>query len=388
MNRTGIFILFLALLAALLGYNYFFQPFKDLERPSPVTWEPTSVPTPTPLTTTDLLFDSLTPHDRVAQLLAVPLTLPLDVSTESAEVEWIQSHRPGFVTLFGRQVASEEAAATIAELRDEYSATLSAMIMVDHEGGTVQRLNGDGFTVLPSWRSLCEQDAETSAELLRSSAVELKNVGIDLVFAPVVDVGSATTPLTSRICSDDPAHVSERADEWVRVFQQVGITPVLKHFPGIGTATRDLHFAFDRVTITANDTQPYLDILDTNPAIGVSVTHVGVTNQDPDLPCSLSESCVGQLRTNFPEVLIFTDSLTMSSAEYQSGTTEPKPLVDRAKEAVLAGNNVLVFGEGVDAVTLSTLITELETAYDQSLTFRAQVDRSVKKIIDFKVSQR
>lgn len=389
MQRTLLFIVLLTVLAVAFGYNYFFQPFKNLEWGQPPLAQVTPTPEPEALTSEDVLFESLTPHDRLAQLFVFPLTWPNDVASDSASLAWIRDHRPGFVTLFGNGLTAEETTQLIQEIRAPYDATLSAMIMVDHEGGVVQRLNGEGFTKLPSWHTLCSQDASSSAALLRQSAGEVKQVGVDIVLAPVVDVGGSTTPLTSRICSDDPQVVSDRAGEWVTIFQQVGLIPVLKHFPGLGSTQRDLHFAFDRVTVTEKDTQPYLDILGTHPTIGVLTAHVGVTNQDPDVPCSLSRNCVGQIVENYPQVLVISDDvLSMTSAGYQAGTTELKPELQRVIETIQAGNDLMAFGKDVKADTLSTLISDLEKTYHESPTFRAQVDKSVKKVIHMKATQR
>ncbi len=71
--------------------------------------------------------------------------------------------------------------------------------MVDHEGGSVQRLNGEGFTILPSWKRMCNQTAELRQSSLASSAAELAAVGIDVVLAPVVDVSHSNIVLRDRV---------------------------------------------------------------------------------------------------------------------------------------------------------------------------------------------
>lgn len=377
-RRTLGFIVLLSVACLLLGFNYLFRPFES---------QPPSLdPSPTPLVTDQAPTMQWFPEAAVAEILAMPLGVSNAASPSAqyqADLTWINQRQPGLVTLFGSTISTTSAQTAIRQIQTQY-ADQPPLIAVDHEGGTVQRLSGTGFTRLPSWQSLCAQPATRSAQLLQQSAQELKAVGVDLVLAPVIDVGNSSV-LGSRLCSSDEAVVAERAQQYVQAFGSQQILPSLKHFPGIGASTRDLHFTFDRVTVRPEEALLYRQLLDIFPTLGVVVSHVGVSNQFPDIPCSLSPDCIGELKQNYPQVLVISDALEMEAAAYQapselsnasgsSQTAGPLTLAERAVRAVRAGNEVLLFGAQVTA-------TEMEEVY-QALLAESQRDPSFQALVE------
>jgi beta-N-acetylhexosaminidase len=379
--KTATVIGFLFILAVLLGFNYFFKPFAADPNQQAAQTDPSPAPSPA-VPAEEALFQSLSPEERVAQLLAAPVNLPLDTASPSAEVGWVGQRQPGLVTIFGDQVATDEAEVAIRSLKQS-SQRVRLLVAVDHEGGSVQRLSGEGFSLLPSWRQACQGITEESQELFSQSARELSQVGVNIVLAPMLDFGSPNPVLQQRICSDDPELVVENALLFAAAFYQQGVLPVFKHFPGIGQTTRDLHTSFDRVTVEPESAGLYRQALDVFPDAGVMVSHVGVENQFPDVPCSLSGACVGQLTSNYPQTLIFTDALEMESAGYVA-TGSAKSLSQRSIDAVSAGNDVLVFGPTVTAEQLETVYQALLTEYQQNNTFQTLVDRAAFAIVQRK----
>lgn len=400
-KQSLILIGFLVFVAGLLGFNYFMKPFAYLaERQAGqdgVT-EPTPTPTANP---TEEILTGLTPRQRISQLLSVPLTVNAafntpNTATQSAQLQWIQENNPGSVVLFGSNV-STSAATTAIELIKQTNSSMSGslslvpLIAVDHEGGNVQRLKGSGFSPLPSWKELCTLSQVDAQIALEQSAEELEQARINIVLAPVLDVSSNNAVLGSRICSGDFGLVGERARIAANVYLQHGITPVFKHFPGIGTTRRDLHTTFDTVTVGEDEARLYRELLDfyTTPPnqknIGVMVAHVGVENQDPTIPCSMSTSCVSQLTDNFPSVLVFSDDVLMTSA-YQGLSEEKKSLVNVVLQAITAGNQQIIIGPGVDAQALNDVLLLVEEAYQNNTLIKRAVDHSVAKVIEHKLA--
>lgn len=378
--RTALFILLLALLAGLLGYNYYAKPFAQLQ---PVV--ELMQPTPTPPVTEDpaaAILANLSTQEKVAQLIAFPLNLSTAESTISADLDWVRLHQPGVVTLFGNQISTSSAQAAVAEIKTE-SALHQPLVAVDHEGGLVQRLSGAGFTQLPSWQQLCNLAENEREEWLSSSAQELQAAGIDIVFAPVVDVASSSSSLGNRICSSDPEVIIARAGELIEQYANYQLLPVLKHFPGIGSARTDLHFNFARVELTEADLIVYQRLLSQYDYLGVMTTHVGIVNRFDEVPCSLNRTCLQDLTTNFNSTLIFTDALDMAAAGHQAETAELKSLPVRAEEALRAGNDVLVFGPLVSSQEIDEVMAQLILNYEQDETFKERVDESVKKILSY-----
>ena len=415
MNKQALpLIILLSLIAGLLGFNYFSRPFEKtvkvigesgseeliVESDWAVEGEKNEV---------DILLESLSPEQKVNQLIAYPLNLSTlktqetseqssasaTMATKSADLE-IKDQRLeissfGFITIFGTNISQQQ----VVELKDKLSppslprwqagSVLRPFVAVDHEGGSVQRLSGTGFTRLPSWQEFCSLEANKRQELLASSAVELSRAGIKIIFAPTVDVG-ASKVLGNRLCSSDPQIVSQRASEFITIFSKQGILPVIKHFPGIGQISRDLHSNFDRISVSSESATVFRDVLTKFPEIGVMVAHVGVTNQYPDIPCSLSAACVGELKNNFPTTLIFSDALDMNSARFNTAQ-ENKDLSQISLEAVQAGIEVLVYGQAVDESQLLEVQNSLVAKYQADEAFAAKVDEAALKIIKFKLHE-
>lgn len=378
-KRTLVFICFLAVIAVLLGLNYIYKPFSNSQAVST-----TSDASPEPVASanpTIIDLSQLSSRQKVARLIAAPVVItdgrPLDASSAA----WLSKEQPGAVTLFGRDLSTQTVATQVAELKAMVDLQPSELLIaVDHEGGTVQRLRGEGFTILPSWQTLCSEPATASAELLATSASEVGQVGVDIVFAPVADVALNHPSLRTRVCSDEPSQIVAMTQSYITAMNRAGVLPVVKHFPGIGATTRDLHTAFDRVTIEPKDALIYQALLTANPKIGVMTTHVGVNNQFPDIPCSLSLDCVGQITANYPQTLVVTDALKMKSAAYQGEGQPEKELPQIAEAAVRAGNQLLVFEPNVSWSELSQVIEYLSSKYEEDQVFQVQVDRAVTRL--------
>lgn len=377
-RNTIVLIVVLTIVAGLLGWNYVAKPFSQL-----------------PLTSldqdqTDAQPSSQSAPPSIAQQVDTVLALPLDLDSQTGMVsaetwQWLEQSQPAVITVFGEAVSQSQ----MVEVRRQLaSRLLTAALAVDHEGGSVQRLNGEGFTPLPSWQSWCRVTASSSAALAQTSAQELKQAGISLVLAPVVDVGSSQPVLKSRVCSGDPLIVASKAAELAHAYQQAGLKPVFKHFPGIGETRRDLHQNFDRVTVTGDDAVLYQWLLQEFPTAGVMTTHVGVTNQYPDVPCSLSAACVGQLVNHYQQVLVISDALEMAAAGYQlpvaSSSGQPAtsapavPLAQRAMLALLAGNHLLLFGPSVTPTEMRAVRQEMISRAERDTLFAATLQQAAR----------
>ncbi len=395
-TRQRIFIGLLFIVLILFGINYFTRPFEKYFDVKEVVIEEKIAPAePVVLSSSDIL-QKLSTKEKISQMIGFPLIIDEESDDESKEesaAESSESATPafddlkfGFITIFGKNISSESAKLRIAETRSLYEGTLlSPKFAVDHEGGTVQRLNGAGYTILPTWKKLCaNEDIEEFKQILNKSAQELRDTGIDIVLSPVLDVGDSQV-LKDRICSDSYPVVAERSLEYVKVFDSYGILPVLKHFPGIGNIEKDLHTSFDFVTVPENDVKIYTYLIDESPKVGVMVSHAGVLNQDPGIPCSLSADCVGQLKTVYPNILVFSDALEMKSASFdKKDVNEPKNLIQVSQEAVTAGDEVLIYGPTVTREQLNDVIKNLSDKYDNDSGFKNLVDEAVLKIVNYK----
>jgi beta-N-acetylhexosaminidase len=392
----------LGVVALLLGYNYFKKPFADLTQNLAASQLTTGdeIEVENPISPAEEVVATMTARQKITQLLAVPLTVNESfkdslVASQSAQMQWIQQNNPGSVVLFGTNV-STAAASVAVDLAHQptlsaeatSSAMLKPLVAVDHEGGTVQRLRGPGFSQLKSWAELCRMDQVSTQIALEQSAEELNSVGIDVVLAPVIDVGTNNRALGSRMCSGDFGLVNERARLATNAYLNQDILPVYKHFPGIGKTTKDLHTAFDKVTVSEEEANLYRVLLELYAArpVGVMVSHVGVENQDPNVPCSMSPSCVSQLTSNVDNVLVFSDDVLMAAA-YQGLDEEKQTLYNVVLQAIVAGNHQVIIGPGADPQALNDVVLLIEEAYNKNNFVKQMVDQSATKVVEYKINK-
>lgn len=400
--KTKIFLLsLLALVAVFLGYNYFFKPFYIEQTKQVVVTEDEVNKFSTEaanLSAVEIVFNRFSSQDRVGQLMAWPIAIDASKSAVNEHEEVLSDEfltklskkRPGIITLFGSKISTQAAKLAIEEITAQNGSVLPTWIAVDHEGGTVQRLNGDGFTKLASWRNSCSTDKDKAEQVLAKSAQELSSIGVNIVLAPVLDVGLPNGWMGDRLCSNKPEIIVDRVNLYNQVFKAEKILPVIKHFPGIGKVAKDLHNEFAVTRVGVEDVFVYRSVLNKDSSLGVMTAHIGLENQYAQIPCTLSPDCVGELITNYPKVLVFADALEMRSASYlpsasQSAKKKELSLEEVSYKAVMAGNDVLMFGPSVSFEQMSGVYDMLNRSYLSDPIFREKVDQSVKKIIGYKL---
>ncbi len=414
-SSTVILIIVLAVLAAVVGgVRYYvlptYYPHLLKQTSSDQTADQAAAqasPTPEPLAESSIatvsaqLLQGLTPRQKVAQLLAVPVTVPTnsdDIASAAAEVS---GEVPGFATLFGQRISALQAdqmssaikrlptapdmLASQPNLSELERKLLEPLVAVDHEGGTVQRLSGEGMTAFPSAQEQCSMDRESFKSVLDRAAKELHGVGIDIVFGPVLDLGANHPILRTRLCSDNPDVVRNYGLFWIEAMQAQNVIPVLKHYPGIGQSTVDLHTKADTIAFNPVEHSLFLGLLNTYPHVGVMTTHVSLLSEDGSAAklCTTSPECLSHLNLSTPH-LIFTDGLEMASAQGQSAsgsaTTTKQTLSELSALAIEAGHNVIVLGKTVPVAETDKIITDLADRYQRNPVFKQQVDRALQVI--------
>jgi len=163
------------------------------------------------------------------------------------ERQWLQHDACAGVILFSRNFASKTQVAELSHaIRD--AAPRPQLICVDQEGGRVQRFR-DGYTALPSldgFGRMYSADPVAALELAQEHAwlmaSEIRASGVDLSFAPVVDLGRGNRAIGDRAFAPDPDIVAEFTRAYVRGMHAAGMGATLKHFPGHGSVLEDTHF--------------------------------------------------------------------------------------------------------------------------------------------------
>ncbi|MEP6633051.1 MAG: beta-N-acetylhexosaminidase [Luteimonas sp.] len=240
------------------------------------------------------------------------------------ERAWLQHDACAGVILFKRNFASK------AQVTDLAAAIRAAaprpqLLCVDQEGGRVQRFR-EGYSALPpleSFGRLYAADPVAALELAQEHAwlmaSEIRASGIDLSFAPVVDLGRGNLAIGDRAFSDSPQVVAEFARAYVRGMQAAGMAATLKHFPGHGSVREDTHVSDaidDRSleVILANDLVPFAAGIDAG-ADAVMLAHVVYPQVAPE-PAGYSRVWIEDIlrkRMGFRGV-VFSDDIGMAAA--------------------------------------------------------------------------
>nr|WP_298725610.1 beta-N-acetylhexosaminidase [uncultured Steroidobacter sp.] len=275
-----------------------------------------------------------------------PLMIDVQGTTLTEEDRELLAHPlVGAVILFTRNFESvEQLQQLVADIRAARSPPL--LVTVDHEGGRVQRFR-KGFTVLPSMRMIGRQydlDPQAGRLLARQCgwlmAAELRAVGIDMSFAPCVDLDyGASSVIGDRAFHRDPRVVSELAIAFMGGMREAGMAACAKHYPGHGFVVPDSHVAMpvDRRPLVdmEEDLTPYRRLID-NGLPSVMAAHVVFTEVD-DKPAGFSRRWLqSELRGRLGfDGAIFTDDLSMAGAKVIGD------MPARAKAALAAGCDVL-----------------------------------------------
>ena len=222
------------------------------------------------------------------------------------------------------------------------------LIGIDYEGGNVNRLSRkNGFPLTLSAAEIGKLSPSDARYYAKQMAHTLKVLGINLDFAPVVDVNvNPNNPVLGkrgRVFSADPKIVAKFAGIFSKAFYDAGIACSYKHFPGHGSSTGDSHYGFVDVTNTWQEyeLEPYKTLISKPYACGMVMTAHVVNGKldNQKYPASISKEITTQLlrkKLHFHGVVI-TDDMQMGAITSQYGTEES------TIAAINAGADILLF---------------------------------------------
>jgi beta-N-acetylhexosaminidase len=269
----------------------------------------------------------------------------------AAEREFIRSQRPWGFILFKRNIeAPDQAARLIRELRAELGSA-EAPVLIDQEGGRVQRLGPPNWPVYPAgavFGALYDIDPDlgrTAARLsARLIAADLLEIGITVDCLPLADVpvAGADAVIGNRAYGTEPAKVAAIARAVTEGLQQGGILPVLKHIPGHGRATADTHFRLPEVDapnieLERTDFAAFQPLADLPMAM---TAHVVFSALDPAHPATTSATIIAQVirGTIGFQGLLMSDDVSMNAL---AGS-----IADRSRAIVAAGCDMVLHCNG------------------------------------------
>ena len=292
-----------------------------------------------------------------------PVMLDIEgTSLSPADRDLLREPAVGGVILFTRNYDSiEQLADLVAEIRAMRRPPL--LVAVDHEGGRVQRFR-EGFSPVPPMRHIgreYDRDPEAGLQAAREAgwliASELRATGIDLSFAPCVDLDYGVSEVIgNRAFHRRPDVVADLANAFARGLRSAGMAAVAKHFPGHGAVLTDSHLGLpvDRreYSLVLDDMRPYERLVNTSSIAGVMLAHI-VYEQVDTQPAGFSEYWIQRElrgRLGFGGA-VFCDDLSMKATEaYGSMAQRARLALDAGCDMVLVCNDRDAAHEAVDAL--------------------------------------
>jgi len=282
-------------------------------------------------------------------------------SISEQEREVLNSSSVGGVILFSRNFTNIEK--LIALVEDIHAIRQPRLLVaIDQEGGRVQRLR-DGFTQLPAVSLLGEiynEDTKRATQLATTTgwlmAVELRSIGIDFSFAPILDINYGVSQVIGdRAFHKDPEIIADLAAHYIQGMKKAGMQAVGKHFPGHGAVTADSHIALpndDRSfqDIAMQDLVPFQRMINQGIA-GFMSAHVIYEKVDSDIATFSSLWLQDVLRKQMEfKGVIFSDDLSMKAAHCNEQDNEDCLL--RTQKALQAGCDMALICNASDNVAL------------------------------------
>ncbi len=298
-------------------------------------------------------------------------------------IRMIGDYGIGGVILFSRNIQDPEQTARLIESLQDASDT-PLFIGIDEEGGRVSRLPPP-FTAYPGNRAVgLAGSAEMAYDFGRALAEELSAVGINLDFAPVLDVDTHpdNPVIGTRAFGDDPEQVAALGCALIGGLQEKGVIACGKHFPGHGDTALDSHHDLpqvphDRARLEKIELVPFRRAI----AAGVETlmtAHVLYAGIDPDRPATLSPRLIqGLLREELGfNGVVFSDDLEMKAVAAPWGIEASCVLALQAGVVVLiVCHDPIAQEKGLRAVMRAAELGDLP---------RERIDAALGRILDLK----
>jgi len=320
---------------------------------------------------------------KIGQLLMVGF----NGTTPSKEVQdLIKKHRIGGVILFSRNIKDPVQCAKLTDALQKLSPDAPLLIAVDQEGGRVSRL-APPFTQFPSARTLGRCDSVTlTYSAAEAMAKELIAVGINMNFAPVLDVD--TNPknpiIGDRSFGPSPTLVSKHGLAMIVGMHDQKVIACGKHFPGHGDTSADSHETLPVVNhpisrLADLELKPFIHAIE-NRLSCIMTAHVRYSQLDDKYPASLSKKIISQLlrkTIQFEEVVV-TDDLEMK------GITDGFSIPEAAVKAVQAGSDLILVCHSAEQQT--AVMEALIHAVENGTISEARLNDSLNRLLRLKES--
>ena len=357
------------------------NPFTS--KAEPVTYESVAQSELSPEEKVDKLVANMSDADKVGQLLMIGI----HGTTLNDDAKFmLNEYRVGGIILFDRNMESKDQVKTLITDINKAgkSAGLTPLFLgIDQEGGAVARMD-DKLIKVPPAEEVGKMPVEQASALAKEVGTELKDLGFNINFAPVADLGLTY----GRSFSTNPDEVVRYAGAVGKSYDEEGLWYSYKHFPGIGKTDVDLHADTSIVPVSkeillSEDTKVFIDLIKQSKTntYTIMVSHAMYPQIDPDNPASLSKAIITDwLRKDIGyNGVVVTDDMDMGALakHYTFG--------DMAVQSILAGSDILLVCHEYEH--MQAAYNGLMKAVKDGRISKERLDESVKRILLMKMSR-
>lgn len=341
----------------------------------------------------DLLAEKIINEMTLEELLGQVFMLTYeDENPNSYFYNWLKDKKLGGVKIFGKNgkdaVGLGENIAKFQAIAAEQRFSIPLFVSTDQEGGWVRHVSDKTIKTAGNMAIAASNSIEDAYLAGYYIAKELKTLGINMNYAPTVDlmINTDSRIIGTRSFSSDPYLTSQLAIAFFKGHEELNVISTAKHFPGHGRCAEDSHgklpsILIDYNTLLETDLVPYKYLINEEIPVIMSghVNYPNISNSKD--PASLSEYLLKDLlrkELGFKGVVI-TDDLLMYGATKQGVSEMDIPL-----EALKSGNDIILmsFNQRVYDHTWNKALALLKSDED----FKKQIKESVKRILLLKIN--
>lgn len=296
----------------------------------------------------------------------------------------INEYKVGGVILFARNIEDSNQMIDLTRALQENNNNLPLFISIDEEGGRVSRLPDDVEKFPSAFTIGLINDQQTAYENGKEIGYTLKRLGINLDYAPVLDIYSNenNTVIGDRAFSTEESIVSTMGIATMEGIEDADIIPVVKHFPGHGDTEVDSHYGLPIVYKTLEELRnfefiPFVKAIESGCDV-IMVSHIILNEVDSSNPASLSKIVISDLLRKdmgFDKVVI-TDDMSMGAI------TSIMSIEEACIKSIEAGCDILLLGNAYEEI--EQVINSIKLKLYNGEISEEQINKSVKRILELK----